>query len=112
MALSDHLTDDKMDAAFSYLVDTDDQIARAKANMEKTKRAAQRLESLVILSEEGPAHLRKAAAESSSLVKARWDEYHDAVYQYEYLKEKRGTEERRIEVWRTWYSAKKQGVNV
>lgn len=112
MAFSDHLTDEKMDAAFAYFVNTDDEYARAKSEVERCKRDAERAEAYEVVCADGPSHVRKAIAETKPSVKAKWIEYQEAVYRFELIKARRETEARRIDVWRTWFSGKKQGVHI
>lgn len=110
--LRDRLSDQKIDEYLAYLVDNDDEYARLKAAVERAKITAKRTEAIELMSTLGPANERKANVDMSPEVIRAWQNHADAIERYESMKNKRETVATLIEVWRTYTSAKKQGVHI
>jgi hypothetical protein len=110
--LADRLTDQKVDDYLAYLSDNDDEYARLKANVERCKIKARRIEAVEYLSVTGPAQERKYLVDMSARVVAAWEQHADAIETYERMKNKRETLDKHIDVWRTFASGKKHGLHL
>jgi len=102
---------EKRDASLEYLVSTDEKIAEAKAvmisveNQKKSIIAIQTLQS--DLKSQG---LREHDAYTTKEYWQWRDKYRDAVYEYEIIRNKRVTATLIVEIWRSEFSARKQGM--
>lgn len=110
--LSETLHENRIDDALAYLVNTDGQYAKLKADVERTKNKAKRVEALEVMCADGSAQVRKAISESAEAAVSAWNKHYDAIEAFEKLKAERETIVMLIEVWRSYNSARKQGVHV
>lgn len=110
--LAARLSDEKIDEYLAYLVDNDEVYAELKADVERKKIKAKRIEAIEYIGAAGPAQLRRYAVEMSPMVAQAWEQHAMAVQRFETMKNKRETCATLIEVWRTYTSAKKQGVHI
>lgn len=108
--LSDHFSDDNIDAALNYLAETDEQYGKFKVEVDRTKFEAKRQESIEIIAADGSAQLRSASATLSPAVAKAWAIHFDAIERFESLKVKRERLDSLIDAWRSFISGKKQGV--
>lgn len=106
------LSEDRIEEVLAYLVATDDEYANLKASVERTKHQAKRAEALEILSADGSAQVRKAQSEVAAHAVAAWNRHWDEVAEFEKMRAKRETHVMIIEVWRSFTSARKQGVHL
>ncbi len=110
--LADRLTDQKVDDYLAYLSDNDDEYARLKANVERCKIKARRIEAVEYLSASGSAQERKYLVDMSHKVIQAWEQHADAIEAYERMKNKRETLDKHVDVWRTYAVGKRQGLHV
>lgn len=110
--LSETLHEDRIDAALAYLVKTDAKYAQLKADVERTKHKAKRVEALEVMCADGSAQVRKAISESAEAAVSAWNKHYEAIEAFERLKAERDTFVMLIEVWKCWQSGRKQGNRV
>jgi hypothetical protein len=112
MMLRDTLHEDRIEEALAYLVSTDAEYAKLKADVERTKHKAKRVEALEVMCADGSAQVRKAVSESAERAVTAWNAHYDAIEAFEKLKAERDTKVMILEIWRSWNSARKQGIHV
>ena len=104
------ISDARMEKALTYLVQTDESCAQAKALMiglEEQKRTVISIEMLK--SDEKSAALKEVQARVSDAYIQWAGDYKKSVYEYETIRNKRITESLCIEAWRSCNSNKKKG---
>jgi len=105
------ITAENRDANLDYLATTDEPYARAKSYMvglDKQERTV--LATSVLTSREKTVQMKEAEARVSKPYREWKTSYQDAVYDYEILRNKRTTAALVIELWRSEFSALKQGI--
>jgi hypothetical protein len=95
------ITQDKMEAAMTFLAETDSSFATAKTNLERMDILRKRVRQRIFLTEEGSVALREAKADTHEDVIAADDNYIAALLAYEKLKAQRQRAESVKDVWRT-----------
>ena len=103
------ITDDRLQKALTYLATTDEDAALAKARVEECGNTCKRARALAYLAADGAVKERESKAEISPAVEAAEGARIDAVLAFERLKNKRGTEERIVEVWRSLGANRRAG---
>jgi hypothetical protein len=106
------VTDEQCESAMRYLASTDETSAILKGNVARAEYSAKMARSKVYLTSEGSVEARKATAETSAEVLKAEDELANAIVEHEKVKAKRATRELLVEVWRSVFSARKQGMNI
>jgi hypothetical protein len=104
------LTADDCDAALEFLHETCEQIADAKAELERSDILRKRVRRKHFLTVEGTVAEREARADSEAEVQAADDRYIEAIRVYEGLKAKRELRVIQVEVWRTTSASKRAGA--
>ncbi len=105
------ITAEKRDEQLEFLATTDESYALAKSCMvgyEKQERTV--LGMSVLESKEKTVQLKEAEARISKSYRTWKTAYQDSVYDYEILRNKRTTAALIIELWRSEFSALKQGI--
>lgn len=110
--LSEHLHEDRIEEALAYMVETDALYAKLKAEVERTKHRAKRVEALEVMCAEGSAQVRKAVSEAAPASVEAWNQHFDAIEAFEKLRAERDSLEMRLEVWKCWQSGRKQGARI
>lgn len=110
--LSEYLHEDRIEEGLAYLTTTDSRYAQLKADVERTKHQAKRIEALEVMCAEGSAQVRKAISESAENSVVAWNKHYDAIEAFERLRAERDTWVMRLEIWRSWNSARRQGSHV
>jgi hypothetical protein len=104
------ISDNRMEKALAYLVDTDEKAAAAKALMiglEEQKRTV--ISIAMIASKEKSAAMKEVDARAGADYVQWAGDYKNSVYQYEILRNKRITEALVVDAWRSCNSNKKKG---
>lgn len=105
------ITDSQRDECLQFLITTDESVAKARSYMiglEKQEKTV--LATELLFSDKKTLGLR-AAESRTSRAHSNWlKEYSDAVFDYELLRNKRNTSSMIIELWRSEFSARKQGM--
>lgn len=101
---------DRLQKALTFLATTDVPAAEAKAAVETCENARKRALALAYLAADGQVKERESKAQVSDAVQSAENAKVDAVLTYEKLKNKRETEERIIETWRSINSNRRAGV--
>ena len=104
------ISDERMEKALRYLVDTDEPCARAKSLMiglEEQKRTV--ISIAMIASTEKSAAMKEADARVSQDYIQWAGDYSKSIYEYETMRNKRITEALVIEAWRSCNSNRKKG---
>lgn len=102
------VTDADIENALTFLDETSDSIAHAKAELERSDILAKRVRERMFLSTEGTVAERKANAEIHADVATADERHLQAIVMYESLKAKRELRGIQIDVWRT-QSASQRG---
>lgn len=92
----------------SFLAETDDSYAIAKADMLRGEILAKRARARVFVTGEGSVEARKAAAEIHTEVTAADDELIRATLEFEGLRAKRQRAEIVIDVWRSLEASRRK----
>lgn len=104
------ITYENAEAALQYLVNTDDEFARAKTLYDALHEQRKTVEAIEYnLLKNGSAADKKQLAVGSDAYMKHLIALHDAHIEYETLKAKRLTNQSIIEIWRSVNSARKQG---
>ena len=106
---------DRRDKAMAYLAETDKPYAKARAYMlglEKQEKTIIGLKILEQKGKDGTVGEKEALARTSHEYKCWREDYENAVADYETYRNRRHTADLVIEVWRSEFSAKKQGIIV
>lgn len=100
----------RRDKALTYLVQTDEECARAKALMLGLDKMEKTVLSVEILKTKGAtAQEREAVARASQSYSEWLAKYEGAVLDYEMLRNKRNSEELLIECWRSENANRRAG---
>lgn len=103
------VTQERMEAALTFLGETDDAYAEAKANLARAEILAKRARSRIILTSEGSVEVKKAQAETHPEVGQADDELVEAITVYEKLRARRQRAEVTIDVFRTLEASRRRG---
>lgn len=95
--------------ALDYLVETDEKSAQAKALMLFIEDKKKTVKATQMANMDGSISGREMEALASDEYKAVCDEYRDAVYDYEMLRNRRKSAELTIELWRSMNANRRQG---
>lgn len=104
------ISDNRMEKALAYLVNTDESCARAKSLMiglEEQKRTV--ISIAMLASTEKSAAMKEVEARVSSEYIQWAGDYQKSVYEYEAMRNKRITEALCVEAWRSCNSNRKKG---
>ena len=104
------ITPERAERALKYLASTDEDHAKAKANVKAKEMAIKTIKAAELLEVEGKtAGEREARAECHSNVKQAKDDYSDAILDYELLNNERNRAVLTIEMWRSMNASLKRG---
>lgn len=98
-----------MAKAMRYLAETDEPCAELKAQVARKEYLTKLAESKAFMLADGPVEQRKADAKTSEPVQAAYDEYFNAIAEFEKVKAKRETEGLVCEIWRSISANRRQG---
>lgn len=91
----------RLEAALTYLAESDLSFSEALVNMDRCERKAKAVREAIFLREEGTIPAREAAAGTHTEYLEALGEYHEALGAWDYIKNKRHTEELIVDVWRS-----------
>ncbi len=103
------VSESRLQKALTYLAETDESAANAKALMIGIENQEKTILGTVFLEMSGTVAEREAGARSSQALKDWQSQYKDAVYNYEILRNKRNTESLIVEVWRSLNANQRKG---
>ncbi len=103
------VSEDRLEKALSYLAQTDEACAEAKAHVLRTEHLAKVAEALAFKATEGPVELRKQIARLAGPSREAWEAHFQAVVAYETLRAKREKEVLVIETWRSLNANQRKG---
>ncbi len=95
--------------ALEYLKSTDEEAARAKANLELMQDQKKTVEALQFVDAEGGTGERGKIALASEEYQAHLDKINDAVFTFELIRNRRKAAELQIEMWRSINSNQRKG---
>ena len=104
------ISTERLQKALTYLAETDDSCAKAKALMIGLEHQLKTVKSVVFTKATGTMAEKDAAAYASKSYVDHVEKIQNATYDYETLRNKRLTEELIIEVWRSINSNRRHGV--
>jgi hypothetical protein len=105
------LNEDKVGEVLTYLANTDERYASAKAQLESTEILRKRVRAKAFLAnEDGSVAERNAEAETAEETQAADDAYIKALAEFESLKATRQRGELIIEVWRSLEASRRKTV--
>ena len=90
-----------VDKAVDYLVATDESAAKAKALVAFLEDKKKTVKATIMADLDGSISSREVVAHASETYKQACEDYRDAVYEFELLKNRRKSAELVVEVWRT-----------
>ena len=104
------VTNERLERALVRLAESDEIYAGLKATMLRKEYMAKVAEALAFRQEkDGSVRDREMAARVAEPVMTAWDEYFEAVMQFETCRAQREREMTVIEVWRSLESSRRQG---
>ena len=103
------LTYARVERALTYLAETDELFAKAKADVERSKHKAKAVFAAMFARNMGTVKERECEAEMHPQYQEALEDHFKAVEEYEFLRNKRNLEELVIEVWRSVNSARNKG---
>jgi|SRR3569833_476551 len=107
------VSEKQVESALAFLAESDLNYAHLKANMLRTEYMIDVAEAMAFRAQgEGSVELKKMNVKIDTAVQTAQEKYLQAVIDYEALRAKRKRAELMIDVWRSVFSARKQGVNV
>lgn len=98
-----------VEKAIDYLVATDEEAARAKALMSFIEDKKKTVKATEMVKKDGSIAAREMEAIASGAYLEVCEEYRDAVYDYELLRNRRKSAELVVEVWRTESANQRRG---
>lgn len=107
--MMDSLTDDRCENGLRYLATTDEQAAQLKVEAMRLEDEVKAVKAAVFNRVEGGAEARKAIAETHESVTAARDKYYAALLKHEHMANRRRTEERITDLWRSVNANRRQG---
>lgn len=103
------LTDERAEKGLHFLATTDEQAADLKVEAQRLEDEIKAVKAAIFQRVEGGAELRKAMAEThESTVEAR-NKYYAALMKHEHMTNRRRTEERITDLWRSVNANRRQG---
>lgn len=102
--------DDRAAKALDYLINSDEQYARACATLEAAEMAQKQAREIAFLESDGTQAERAAKANAAGAVKLAGKAVESAVFEKEMLKARRSSAALVIEVWRSVNSNKRAGM--
>jgi len=106
------ITQSRMEAALSYLAQTDSEIAEAKVTMLRSEYLAKLKEAFNFKTADGSVEERKAIAKTDPEAQEAWNKHYVAVADYEKLRAKRERAVLTIDLFRTLEASRRQGGQV
>lgn len=106
----DAISDDRCEKAIRYLASTDVEAAEAKVEVKKTEDEIDAIQAAIFHRLEGSVEARKSAAKIDALAVAARNAYYVALLKFESLYNKRKTEERITDLWRSVNSNRRAGI--
>lgn len=104
------ISEERMEKALHYLVETDETCAEARAEVERLEFKAKAVEAAMFKLAEGKSVAdREASSKTSDEVSWAWEAYFVALKKYDALKNRRSTESIVIDVFRTIQANMRQG---
>ena len=104
------ISNERMERALNFLVETDREYADARALMEGLKDQSKIIRGQALLRTAGTVAEREALAYTSPEYVAHIAKLKDATQDYHYLAAKRSTESAVIDCWRSLNSARTKGL--
>lgn len=99
---------DRMEAAMTYLADTDEPYAEEKTQLERCEILCKRVRARIFLTTDGTVAERNAQSETHPEVTAEDEAYCVTMKVYETMKAKRERAELVIDVWRTLEASRRK----
>ncbi len=106
--MTETITEERMMNAMTYLAETDESYALAKAEVLRAEIICKRVRARVFVGESGAVELKKAKAETFPEVIRADEEYCSATLEFETLKAKRSRAEILIDVYRTLEASRRK----
>ena len=104
------ISDKRMEKSLTYLAETDDVAANAKALMVGLEEQKRTVISIAMLASDEKSAAMKEVYARVSQDYIQWAAYYSkSVYEYETIRNKRSTESLIVEAWRSCNSNKKKG---
>lgn len=110
MAKSEIVSDHRLHLALTYLAETDELCARAKAFMDGLRDRLKTVEAIGYLKSSGAVKERESEARATGEYKAHLKDIEDATVDYEIMRLKRSTNALLVDVWRTCQSNRRAGI--
>lgn len=104
-----NISDDRLQKALTYLAQTDEEAANAKASMKALEQKRKTIKGLAFIEASGTVGEREAKAYASQEYQDIVEQYENAVADAELYANKRKTEELIIEVWRSSNANRRRG---
>lgn len=103
------INEDRLQKALTYLATTDETVAERRTQMERAEFKAKAIKDAMFKRLEGSVADRQAEAGASSEYAEAMEAYFAALFKFEEMRNKRGTEAIVIDTWRSLNAARRQG---
>ena len=103
------LTEERSEEALHYLMETDEECAILKTETERRDYKAKAVQSAIFKRSSGTVAERQALAECSDEYDRAMEDYFNALQAFEVIKNKRFTEEKVWDTWRTIQANQRRG---
>lgn len=104
------LTDERCEQAMRYLAETDGNAAELKVEALKLEDEIKAVKAAIIQRVDGSVELRKAMAETHEATVEARAKYYSALLKSEHITNRRKTEERIVDLWRSVNSNRRAGI--
>jgi len=103
------ITKDRLQAALTYLAETDEKCAKLRADHARAEFAAKSVKNVIFKGGVGSIADRTASAETHEKYRIAREEEFQAFFEYEAIKNKRITESIVIDTWRSLNAGRNKG---
>lgn len=107
--MMDSLTDERCENGLRYLATTDEEAARLKVESQRLEDEVKAVKAAIFNRVEGGAEARKAIAETHESTAEARSKYYAMLLKHEHMANRRRTEERITDLWRSVNANRRQG---
>lgn len=103
------LTDERCEEGLRFLAETDGKAADLAVDAKRLEDEIKAVKAAIVQRTEGSVELRKAIAETHESTGSAREKYYAALLKHEHMENRRRTEERITDLWRSVNANRRQG---
>lgn len=107
--MMDSISDERCEAGLRYLAETDRTAAELKVDSQRLEDEIKATKAAIVQRVDGSVELRKAIAETHENTMRARNDYYAALLKHEHMANRRRTEERITDLWRSVNANRRQG---